>query len=50
MNGIYKRYHENGQWNGEVKYIGGKRNGIYKSYNENGQLREEINYIDGKRS
>jgi antitoxin component YwqK of YwqJK toxin-antitoxin module len=48
-NGIYKRYHPNGQLCNEVNYIDGLRQGIFKSYNGNEQLEEEINYIDGKK-
>ena len=49
IEGIYRKYYNNGQTSEESNYINGKREGIYRKYHNNGQLDEEVNYINGKR-
>ena len=49
IEGVYKKYHHNGQLYSEVNYINGLKNGIYKEYYANGQIKEECNYIDDKK-
>ena len=49
-NGLYKKYHINGQLWMIYNNVDGKINGEYKSYHYNRQLDEICNYIDGNKN
>ena len=46
--GLYERYHENGQLRIKATYKDGKLNGPFEKYYENGQLEKKATYEDGK--
>ncbi|OSZ79188.1 hypothetical protein CAP35_13310 [Chitinophagaceae bacterium IBVUCB1] len=50
INGLVKRYHENGQLESEVQYINGKGQGKYITYYANGKLESEEFYVNGERN
>lgn len=47
-NGIYHRYHENGQVMETTHYTNGLKNGEHLEYFENGQLHVKCTYVNGK--
>ena len=49
IDGIEKRYYENGNIISEINFENGKEkiNGIYKTYNNNGKIESEGNFING---
>lgn len=48
-NGIYQKWHDNGQLKSECEYKNGVKEGPLKSWYENGQFWEECVYKNGKR-
>ena len=47
-NGLYQKWHDNGQKWEEVTYLDGKRHGLYQSWHDNGQKHVEDTYVVGK--
>ena len=47
MDGVQKKYYENGQLNVEVTYKDGEPVGTAKKYDENGHLQETQDFKDG---
>ena len=48
LNGIVKRWHDNGQLEFEATYKDGKVDGVTKMWHYNGQLKVEGTFKDGK--
>lgn len=46
-NGLYERWHDNGQKEYDCMYVNGKRHGLYQSWHTNGQKRSEYIYVNG---
>lgn len=46
--GLYRKWHENGQIAVEENFKNGKQEGLGKSWHENGQVKAEGNYKNGK--
>lgn len=44
LDGLYRRWHKNGQLQYEENYKNGKRDGLARSWHENGRLQYEWNY------
>ena len=42
--GLYERYHENGQLDIKCTYKDGRKEGVYEEYHENGRLKEKSFY------
>jgi antitoxin component YwqK of YwqJK toxin-antitoxin module len=49
IDGIARKYYENGKIKNEIPYKNGEIHGIVKTYYENGILRQEENILSGKR-
>jgi antitoxin component YwqK of YwqJK toxin-antitoxin module len=47
LDGLYRRWHENGQLESEANYKDGNLDGLYREFHENGKIKEEENYKDG---
>lgn len=47
-NGLFQKWHSNGQKNVEATYVDGKHHGPYQRWYENGQKDVEVTYIDGE--
>jgi antitoxin component YwqK of YwqJK toxin-antitoxin module len=47
LDGLAKRWYENGQLRSEANYKDGEEDGLSKSWHSNGQLKLESNYKDG---
>ena len=48
LDGLYRRWYENGQLRNEYTYKDNKRDGSYREWYETGQLREECTYKEGE--
>jgi antitoxin component YwqK of YwqJK toxin-antitoxin module len=46
--GVWQKYHENGQLQYEGYYDDGEREGVHRMWYPNGQLRIDNNYMDDK--
>tara|TARA_B100000787_G_scaffold162471_1_gene143215 strand:- start:32 stop:1021 length:990 start_codon:yes stop_codon:yes gene_type:complete len=49
LNGLQKKYFENGQLNYKINYKNDKRDGLYVEYFENGNLAFKVNYKNDKK-
>jgi antitoxin component YwqK of YwqJK toxin-antitoxin module len=47
--GLYQRWHKNGQLNEQYNYINGNIEGLYQTWFENGQIHYYVNFINNKK-